>query len=253
MHQTRIGCSGWNYRHWRGGLYPVGEPQRRWLELYSQRFDTVEINATFYGLPTPSTVAGWVAQTPDGFAFAVKASRYVTHIRRLRDVADGVGRLRERIEPLATAGRLGPILWQLPADLTRDDRRLGGLLEAVAGWPQTRHTVEFRDPSWFTAPVMRMLRDHQVALTIGDHPERPFQTHTATAAWRYVRLHYGARGRDGNYSETELATWARRIAQWRRRGDVYVYFNNDWSGFAPANAAWLARRLGTGAGGNPPR
>lgn len=246
MHRTRIGCSGWNYRDWRGGLYPRGEPQRRWLELYAQRFDTVEVNATFYRLPSRETVAAWVSQTPEEFVFAIKASRYLTHIRRLHEVDDGVRRLRERIEPLSAADRLGPILWQLPETFSRDDARLQGLLDALAGWPDSRHTVEFRDPSWFVPAVMRRLRDSGVALTIGDHPERPFQTRNATADWRYVRLHHGARGRDGNYSESEIGTWARRIAQWRRRGDVYAYFNNDWQGFAPADAGSLARRLRTG-------
>jgi len=240
MKPARIGCSGWNYADWRGRLYPQGEPQRRWLELYARHFDTVEVNTTFYRLPRRDAVAGWVTQTPDGFIFAVKASRYLTHIRRLNDLGDGIARFYERIEPLVEAGRLGPVLWQLPANFHRDDARLHDWLAAL---PAGRHTIEFRHASWFAAPVMRALREHGVALAIGDHPGRPFQTHAATAGWRFVRLHYGARGRDGNYSAAEIATWARRIAQWRRRQTVYAYFNNDWRGFAPANAALLARRL----------
>ncbi len=243
MSTTRIGCSGWNYDDWRGRLYPDREPRRRWLELYAQRFDTVEVNTTFYRLPNRDAVAAWVAQTPDGFEFTVKASRYLTHIRRLTDVGEGVRRFYERIEPLVQAGRLGPVLWQLPANFHRDDDRLQGWLAAL---PPGRHTIEFRHASWFADPVMDALRDAGVALTIGDHPSRPFQTHEATADWRFVRFHYGARGRNGNYSATEIATWARRIAQWRRRQDVYAYFNNDWNGYAPANAAALLSRLTPG-------
>ncbi|MBV9820499.1 MAG: DUF72 domain-containing protein [Solirubrobacterales bacterium] len=240
MTETRIGCSGWNYDDWRGRLYPQRLARRRWLECYAEQFDTVEVNTTFYRLPRRDAVAEWVRQTPVEFLFAVKASRYLTHIRRLTDLDRGVGRFFERIEPLIEAGRLGPVLWQLPATFRRDDARLHAWLHAL---PAGRHTIEFRDPSWFAPAVMRALRAHDVALTIGDHPQRPFQTHAATASWRFVRFHYGARGRDGNYSATELETWARRIAQWRRRDTVYAYFNNDWSGFAPANAASLASRL----------
>ena len=241
MKPARIGCSGWNYADWRGTFYPQREPQRRWLELYAQRFDTVEVNTTFYRLPRRDAVAGWVKQTPADFRFAVKASRYLTHIKRLTDLSQGVARFYERIEPLIEAGRLGPVLWQLPGNFPRDDARLRGWLDAL---PDGRHTIEFRHESWFSAPVMRALREHDVAMTIGDHPERPFQTHEATASWRFVRFHYGQRGRAGNYSATEIEQWARRIAQWRRRQEVWAYFNNDWRGFAPANARALARRLG---------
>ena len=241
MKPVRIGCSGWNYADWRGRLYPQREPQRRWLELYARRFDTVEVNTTFYRLPRRDAVAAWVGQTPDDFTFAVKASRYLTHIKRLSELGDGIARFYERIEPLVQAGRLGPVLWQLPGNFHRDDARLHDWLAAL---PNGRHTIEFRHPSWFAAPVMRALRDRGVALTTGDHPQRPFQTAEATAGWRYVRFHYGARGRNGNYSATEIETWARRIAQWRRRQEVWAYFNNDWQGFAPANALLLARKLG---------
>jgi uncharacterized protein YecE (DUF72 family) len=244
MKPVRIGCSGWNYADWRDHFYPAREPQRRWLELYAQRFDTVEVNNTFYRLPRRTAVANWVTQTPDGFEFAVKASRYLTHVKRLTALTEGIGRFYEPLEPLMEAGRLGPVLWQLPANFHRDDERLDGWLAAI---PPGRHTIEFRHPSWFAPPVMRALRDHGVALTIGDHPERPFQTFQATASWRYVRFHYGARGRGGNYSATEIETWARRITQWRRREAVYAYFNNDWRGFAPANARALARKLGSAA------
>jgi uncharacterized protein YecE (DUF72 family) len=243
-----IGCSGWNYRDWRGTFYPEREPQRRWLELYAERFRTVEVNNTFYRLPRREAVEGWTRQTPEDFTFAVKASRYLTHIKRLTDLGDGIARFYDPLEPLIAAGRLGPVLWQLPANFHRDDTRLDGWLQAL---PDGLHTIEFRHESWFAEPVMAALRARGVALTIGDHPERPFQTHEATAPWRFIRFHYGARGRDGNYSAAEIDTWARRIGQWRRRTTVYAYFNNDWRGFAPANALLLARKLNVSPTGRP--
>ena len=114
---VHVGCAGWNYRDWRGAIYPDGLPARRWLERYSELFDTVEINSTFYGLPSRSAVDGWVRQTPSGFVAAVKASRYMTHVKRLRKMRDGVARFLEAVEPLAASGKLGPVLWQLPGDL----------------------------------------------------------------------------------------------------------------------------------------
>jgi uncharacterized protein YecE (DUF72 family) len=237
---VRVGCSGWQYDSWRGRLYPEREPKRRWLELYAQRFDTVEVNSTFYRLARRDAVAAWVQQTPDGFLFSVKASRYLTHVRRLRDIDEGIKRFYEPIAPLIEAGRLGPVLWQLPENFRRDDARLAGLLDLL---PPGLHTIELRHSSWFVPEVMAMLRRRGVALTIGDHPSRPFQTHEATAGWRFIRFHHGTRGRAGNYSASEIDEWAERIAGWRRRQTVYAYFNNDWNSYAPANAALLIRRL----------
>jgi uncharacterized protein YecE (DUF72 family) len=231
------------YDDWRGRLYPEKAPKRRWLELYAGRFDTVEVNSTFYRLARRDAVAGWVSQTPAKFEFAVKASRYLTHVKRLVDIGDGIERFYEPLQPMIDAGRLGPVLWQLPENFHRDDERLDGWLDALDSAPSHRHTIEFRHPSWFVPEVLDALRAHGVALAIGDHPERPFQTYDATADWRYIRFHYGSRGRAGNYSATEIETWARRIAQWRRRDAVYAYYNNDWRGFAPANAELLLRYL----------
>jgi uncharacterized protein YecE (DUF72 family) len=242
MKPVRIGCAGWMYDDWRGRLYPERQPKRRWLELYADQFDTVEVNSTFYRLVRRDAVAGWVDQTPAHFTFAVKASRYLTHIRRLANIEEGIKRFYEPIEPLIESGRLGPVLWQLPENFHRDDDRLAGWLTAL---PAGMHTIEFRHPSWFAPEVMDTLRSHQVALTIGHHPKRPFQSLEATADWRFVRFHYGARGRAGNYSDRELSEWADRIKRWRRREGVFAYFNNDWQGFAPANARELRKLLGT--------
>ena len=240
MAAVRIGCSGWNYDDWRGALYPRGLPKSRWLAAYAEHFDTVEVNSTFYRLASLRAVEGWVSATPARFAFAVKASRFLTHVKRLSDVDHAIERFYAPLEPMVQAGKLGPVLWQLPETFQRDDERLARWLDAL---PDGRHTIEFRHPSWFQESVLALLADRDVALTVGDHPQRPFQLHTATADWWYVRFHYGARGRNGNYSQAELQTWARRIAQWRRRRDVYAYFNNDWNGYAPANATALVSAL----------
>jgi uncharacterized protein YecE (DUF72 family) len=233
---VRIGCSGWNYAAWKDDFYE-GKPARLWLDHYARHFDTVEVNNTFYRLPRPEAVARWVEQTPPGFVFAVKASRYLTHVRRLRELGEGVQSFYACIEPLVRSAKLGPVLWQLPPNFKRDDDRLA---TACAAFPPGRHCFEFRHPSWFVDDVYAILREHGVALVIGDRPEvKDFQAYVFTTDWTFVRFHYGSRGRRGNYSESELKEWARRFAQWRRDVDVFAYFNNDWEGFAVRNALRL--------------
>jgi uncharacterized protein YecE (DUF72 family) len=238
----RVGCSGWNYAHWRNGVfYPPRCPARLWLDYYARHFDTVEVNATFYRLPTAKAVQGWVDQAPDDFCFAVKMSRYVTHVKRLRDLPPSLELFYGRIEPLVRSPKLGPVLWQLPPTFRRDDARLA---EALAQLPPGRHCFEFRHPSWFADEVMALLREHDVALVIGDRPEvNAFQTHDLTADWTFVRFHAGTRGRRGNYSERELEEWAERLLSWPVR-EAFVYFNNDWEGFAIRNALRLRELLG---------
>lgn len=239
MTPVRTGCSGWNYAHWREVVYPRGLPPRRWLEYYSTLFDTVEVNATFYRLPLRTAVARWVEQTPPGFVFTIKASRYLTHVKRLTELGEGIERFFERLEPLVASPKLGPVLWQLPESFRRDDARLAG---ALARLPPGRNCFEFRHESWFADEVYALLREHAVALVVGDHPLRPFQTLELTADWTFVRFHYGTRGRGGNYSRSELEEWRVRIERWRDGGiDVYAYFNNDWRGFAVRNALALRR------------
>ncbi len=244
MGAIRIGCSGWVYRHWRGDFYPEGVAQPRWLAHYASVFDTVELNSTFYRLARPAAAARWVEGTPPGFRFAAKASRYLTHMKRLTDLDQGVQRYYDSIHPLIDGRKLGPIVWQLPESFRRDDARVAAALEAVAGLPPGRHAFEFRHESWFVPEVEAMLRAHDVALVIGDMPSRSFQTHWRTAGFTLIRFHYGARGRRGNYSEAELRAWAERIAAWSAETDVFAYFNNDWEGFAPRNALRLRELLG---------
>ena len=242
MHSIRIGCSGWNYQHWRNGVfYPPRLPPRRWLEFYAQHFDTVEINMTFYRLPRETAVANWVRESPPDFLFAVKMSRYVTHIKRLRDLPPSLELFYSRIRPLVGTPKLGPMLWQLPGTFRRDDERLA---EALALLPPGRQCFEFRHESWFVDEVYELLRGAGVALVIGDTPQRPFQAHELTADWTFLRFHHGTRGRFSNYSERELEEWAQRIERWAARADVYAYFNNDWNGYAVRNGLWLKKRLG---------
>jgi uncharacterized protein YecE (DUF72 family) len=233
---AHVGCSGWNYPHWREIVYPRGLPARRWLEHYATLFDTVEVNTTFYRLAKPPAVARWVAETPPGFVFAVKASRYMTHMKRLTDLEQGLERFYAAIEPLVSSPKLGPVLWQFPPNFKRDEDRLAN---ALAVLPEGRHAFEFRDRSWFTDDVFALLRAYGAALAYGDHPERPWQPLELTADWTFVRFHYGRRGRRGNYSETELREWADRLSQVRERAEVFAYFNNDWEGFAVRNATRL--------------
>jgi uncharacterized protein YecE (DUF72 family) len=197
---VRVGCSGWNYASWREPVYG-GEPARRWLELYAERFDAVEVNATFYRLPLVTAVERRADETPPGFVFAVKASRYLTHVERLRDLAPGVERFYERIEPLHATGKLGPVLWQLPRRFRRDEERLA---EALSRLPKGRHCFEFRDRTWFADDVYALLRDHGAALVIADRRGLDYQADELTADWTYVRFHQGTRGRRGNYSDGDL-------------------------------------------------
>ena len=239
-HAIRIGCSGWNYASWKDEFYG-GLPARLWLRHYAQHFDTVEVNTTFYRLPLRSSVASWVEQTPPGFLFAVKASRYLTHIKRLADLTSGLARYYERIEPLVRSPKLGPVLWQLPPTFNRDDARLANALAAL---PPGRHAFEFRHESWFADEVYDLLRRCGAALVIADRPEiKRFQTHELTADFTFVRFHYGSRGRRGNYSERELVEWGERLEAWAEQVEVLAYFNNDWEVFAVRNALWLKRWL----------
>jgi uncharacterized protein YecE (DUF72 family) len=239
----RIGCSGWAYDHWRNGVfYPARCATGNWLAYYARYFDTVEINSTFYRLPKRSAVDRWLEQTPESFSFAVKASRYLTHIKRLRDLPFHLDKLLERIEPLSSSPKCGPLLWQLPPTFKRDEERLEA---ALVGLPEKmRHAFEFRHESWFRDSVYELLRHHQVALVIADRPEiQSFQSLELTAGFTYLRFHSGSHTNEGRYSSTQLAKWAKQIRSWSSDLDVYAYFNNDWQGYAVANALELAERL----------
>jgi uncharacterized protein YecE (DUF72 family) len=242
--RIRVGCSGWNYKHWRDGVfYPPRCAARNWLRFYAKHFDTVEINMTFYRLPKREAVARWVEESPRGFLFAVKVSRYITHVKRLIDVGPNLEILYDRIAPLLRSAKMGPLLWQLPPTFRRDDERLAAALADLP--PGQRHCIEFRHESWFAPDVMALLRERNVALVIGDRPQvHGFQTHELTADFTFVRFHGGTRGSNGNYAHAELEEWAERLRGWARKVEVFAYFNNDWEGFAIENALYLKDLLG---------
>ena len=241
MSEVRVGCSGWMYDDWRGRLYPEREPKRRWLELYAERFDTVEVNNTFYRLARREAVAAWVEQTPPEFVFAVKASRYLTHIKRLVDIREGIARFYEPLAPLVESGRLGPVLWQLPENFHRDDERLRGWLELL---PAGRHTIEFRHESWFAPEVMDLLR---AAGRRADDRRSPVAAVSDLRADGRLDVHpvplRPSRARRQLFRGASSASGRGGSDAGAARADVYAYFNNDWLGYAPANAAVLRRQL----------
>jgi uncharacterized protein YecE (DUF72 family) len=237
-----VGTSGWQYRDWRGVLYPAGVAQRRWLEYYASQYATVENNGSFYRLPSPQTFADWRARTPADFVMTVKASRYLTHVRRLRDPAEPVGRLMRAAAGLGD--RLGPVLLQLPPDFRADpgvlDECLGEFARAAAAG-RVRVAVEFRHESWFTSEVRHLLSRHRAALCWADRLGRPLTPAWRTADWGYLRLHEGAAQPWPRYGEKALRRWARLIAEtWPDRDDVFAYFNNDPGGAAVHDAAAFA-------------
>jgi uncharacterized protein YecE (DUF72 family) len=237
-----IGTSGWQYRDWRDAFYPAGVPAKRWLETYATRFPTVENNGTFYRLAAPSTFADWRSRTPDGFVMAVKASRYLTHIRRLRDPAEPVARLLAAAASLGD--RLGPILMQLPPTLRADPALLDTCLHEFTkqsralGTGDLRVCVEFRHQSWETEEVRQLLTRHNATLCWSDRRGRPLGPRWRTANWGYLRFHEGAAQPWPRYGKQSLRTWLDRVADaWSADNEVFAYFNNDQHGAAPADAA----------------
>jgi uncharacterized protein YecE (DUF72 family) len=269
-----VGTSGWQYRDWRESFYPERLPASQWLEHYANRFPTVENNGTFYRLPVADTVASWRARTPAGFVMAVKASRYLTHIRRLREPAEPVGRLLGVAAKLGD--RLGPVLLQLPPTMRADPAALDECLrqftrqftslahselaqselaqselaqsELARGGPpesrpgQLRVCVEFRHESWLTPDVRDILAAHHAALCWSDRRGRPLGPLWRTAAWGYLRFHEGAAQPWPRYGAQALRAWVSRIADaFPPEADVFAYFNNDQHAAAPADAAALMK------------
>lgn len=238
MTRIRVGTSGYMYRHWRGVLYPEGLAQRLWLSRYASFFDTVEMNATFYRLPSAQAVERWRESVPPRFTFAVKGSRYLTHLKRLLDADDG---LRRFYEPVARFGpKLGPVLWQLPPHMKPDAERLDRFLSRL---PRGRHAVEFRDPAWYSEETCAVLDAHGAAFC--EHDNVKGDPPRLTGGFRYVRFH-GTTGRyDGRYGPAALRGFAASYAASARRGeDVFVYFNNDLGGHAVHDALALLALLG---------
>ena len=239
----RIGTSGWQYRDWRGAVYPEGVPQREWLAHYATRFPCVEVNNAFYRLPERSVFERWRDATPDGFRMAVKVSRYLTHVKRLQDPEEPVARLVGRAEGLGD--RLGPYLLQLPPTLRCEPERLDACLAAFPAG--ARVAVEPRHESWWTDEVRSLLEGHGAALCWADRRGRPITPLWATADWGYLRLHEGTAAPRPSYGRRALAHWRDRISDaWPASADVWVFFNNDHGGAAVRNAEELLRMEGKG-------
>ncbi|WP_329340903.1 DUF72 domain-containing protein [Streptomyces sp. NBC_00663] len=228
-----VGTSGWQYKDWRGALYPAGCPMRRWLEEYAAHFPTVEINNAFYRLPSRENFESWRERVPADFVVAVKASRYLTHIKRLKDPEEPVHRLMTHAEGLGA--RLGPVLLQLPPTLRADAELLDACLACFP--PGTRVAVEPRHESWWTPEVREVLESRSAALCWADVRAHPVTPLWRTTNWGYVRFHEGRAKDWPRYGRRSLETWAARIdATWPADDDVYAYFNNDPNAAAVENA-----------------
>lgn len=234
-----VGTSGWQYASWRGRFYPENLRQADWLEFYAERFRTVEVNNAFYRLPEASTFAAWARRTPHDFVVVVKASRYLSHIKRLKDPEEPVARFLERARHLGD--KLGPVLVQLPPSMAIDLERLDATLAQFPA--DVRVTVEFRHPTWFTDETRRVLERRGAALCLADSPHRETPL-WRTAAWGYVRLHEGTADPRPCYGRDALDAWAARLAGlWGPGDEVYAFFNNDPQGCAPRDASAFAEAV----------
>jgi uncharacterized protein YecE (DUF72 family) len=240
MARVLIGTSGWHYESWRGPFFPEGLPVKNQLQYYASQFETTELNGVFYRTPTPKTVGNWRAQTGNTFVFAWKASKYITHWKRLSDRSSSSLQLME--QRLSLLGdKIGPILFQLPPQFELNVDRLASFFKLLSR--KRRYVFEFRHPSWYQPRILRMLAEENISLCLSDHHDAPAPW-KRTADFVYVRGH-GPGGRyRGHYRPDTLEEWAHRITSWKRQGcDVYVYFDNDQKSAAPADALKLKQLL----------
>jgi uncharacterized protein YecE (DUF72 family) len=232
-----LGTSGYSYKHWRGIFYHVGLPQTRWLEFYCQHFDTVELNVTFYRLPARKTFVGWYNKTPPNFVFAAKGSRFITHIKRLKDCQQPLRAYKENAAGLGE--KLACILWQLPPNLRYSSERLVEFCRLLrAEYCEKRHVFEFRHESWLQEDCYDILASHSFALCIPLSPDYP-RAEQMTAPFSYIRFHSGEVLGNSCYTDKELKQWASKIRAWLEERDIYIYFNNDAFGYAINNAKKL--------------
>ena len=236
---ARVGCSGWEYKHWKGDFYPADLPRPGWFAHYARTFDSVKINNSYYRLPTPETMRRWRAQAPVGFVYAVKASRYLTHMRKLKQPVDPLALLFDRAQELGP--HLGPVLYQLPPRWAPNHERLEAFLQALpADVPQA---VEFREAAWYTDRTFDLLSRWNVALCLHDMAGSA-TPRLVVGPFVYVRFHGASAKYGGSYSAAQIEGWAVWLAGQRARGiDVYVYFNKDVGGHAPRNAVTLREAL----------
>lgn len=236
---SHIGCSGWNYNHWRGRFYPEEASPKRWFEFYAGAFDTVEINNTFHQLPTPRTFKAWRSQAPDGFIYAVKANRYLTHLKRLKDAKAPLKRFLDRARLLRE--HLGPILYQLPPRWRLNLERFESFLDLLP--EDLRHVFEFRDQSWMVDEVFQLLEERGVSFCAHDLPGLDVPR-LAVGPLAYVRFHGAVEKYRGGYPEPTLRSWSKWMEHQLHSGkDLYVYFNNDADAHAPNDALRLKQRF----------
>lgn len=240
-----IGTSGYNYPHWWNGVFfPSDLSQRKWLEFYAEHFDTVELNVTFYRLPTKEVFDGWYKRTPKEFSFAVKGSRFITHIKRLKDCREPLSLFLEHASPLKE--KLGVVLWQLPPRFPFQKERLEEFCVLLSTLPRSKglhHTFEFRDASWLCQEAFRILEEFNFAFCIAHGSGLPLMERV-TSDFIYLRFHGGEVLYGSNYSEKELKKWANKIQDWKAKGkNTYIYFNNDAYGFAVKNALTLKKMV----------
>lgn len=240
MAHIHIGTSGWHYDDWTGPFYPEDMNAKDFLACYAESFQAVEINASFYRLPTKKALKDWHAQTPRDFVFAAKASRYITHMKKLKDPKQSSAKFFTAVKALGN--KLGPILFQLPPNWRVNAERLAAFLDALPGGH--RYAFEFRDETWFCDEVLDLLRAHKAAFCIYDL-DRKTSPKEVTADFVYVRLHGPKGPYKGSYDDNTLKRWADDISRWRKgRHDVYVFFDNDQKGYAPRNALRLRELVG---------
>jgi uncharacterized protein YecE (DUF72 family) len=237
--EWRIGCSGWSYAHWRNLFYPKGLPQSRWFEFYSSVFETVELNTTFYRLPKEVAVRRWHDEAPSGFRFAAKASRYITHMKRLKDPEDSLEKFFARLEPLKSFA--GPVLYQLPPQMDYDRERLAQVLHALPAGH--RAAFEFRNDSWWNDEVHGLLRQRGAAF-VAYNMGRSSSPAVATADFAYLRMHGPAKQYASGYTDAQLRIWIAKIEEMRGVKTAWVYFNNDGQGHAPRNACRMLELVG---------
>jgi uncharacterized protein YecE (DUF72 family) len=239
LSRIRVGCSGWQYRHWRGDFYPAELPVARWFAYYARHFDTVEINNTFYRWPAPETFAKWRDAAPRRFLYAVKASRFLTHMKKLKDPEEPLARTFEAARQLGP--HLGPVLYQLPPRWPVNIERLETFLRALP--KRYRQTIEFREPSWYDDRVFGLLRKYRVALCLHDM-QGSATGKMVVGPFVYVRFHFGTQRYGGRYEDERLDDWAGWLAARAGEGlPVFAYFNNDTGGHAPRDAVRLRDRL----------
>jgi uncharacterized protein YecE (DUF72 family) len=238
--QLFIGTSGWNYSSWRDDFY-AGVPRKWWLEYYSERFNALEVDGTFYHLLRENVATSWYERTPADFHFAIKAHRYITHLKRLEPQAASFKLQRDSTAALGE--KLAAMLWQLPPNLPKDMSKLVGFIAQLDSWRNVRHAVEFRDQSWFDDEVAALMARGRIAVCQSDSAAWPMWQ-AITTDLVFVRLHGHESTYASNYGPDSLRQWAEQIQQWLSDGrDVHVYFDNDAKGYAPWNAAYLAEIL----------